>query len=170
MRIGKEKAREAAEKIVAPLTKKIKDFEKQMGIELLAEYEKRIPAEVKKCFAKNPTFFKTEYSVYVGRFKGIGIYASFGKAVPELNVFKVESIVAAQYINELETLTEDRDKAQRQIESTIITLGTIKRVSDEFPEAVPFIDIPVPNTEIAINITPVRKLACGLIPDCGDKK
>lgn len=170
MKISKEKARIAAEKIVAPLTKKIKDFEKQMGIELLAEYEKHIPSEVKKCFAKNPTFFKTEYSVYVGRLKGSGVYASFGKSVPQLRAFKVESIVAAQYINELETLTENRDKAQNQIESTIINLGTIKRVSDEFPEAVPFIDIPVPNTSIAINITPVRQLACDLIPGCGDKK
>lgn len=170
MRISKEKARDAAEKIVAPLTQKIEDYKEQMGAEVLAEYEKHIPVEVKKCFSKHPAFFKTETSVWVGNLYGQSLYAVFGKAVPKVADFKMSKDVCAGYVNVRETLVDNRDEAQRRIENTILALGTLKRIAAEFPEALPFIDVPQPNTALMINVAPVRQLACDLIPGCGDKK
>lgn len=172
MRISKEKARVAAEKIVAPLTKKIKDYKEQVGLEVLAEYEKRIPAEVMKCFKKFPGFFKTDSQRYIGFIpsEDRSFYCKFGKALPEVQGFEIGKREAATYISNLETLIDERDNAALRIENTILALGTLKRVQAEFPEALPYIEVPQANTALMINVAPVRQLACNLIPGCGDKK
>mgnify|MGYP000955624744 CR=1 FL=1 len=68
MKISKEKAFAAAEKIAAPLNKKIADYQEGMAKKVLAEYVSEIPKDVMTCFKKNPSFFKTESSVLAIRF------------------------------------------------------------------------------------------------------
>lgn len=174
MRISKEKAVAAAEKIAAPLKQKIADYEKEMSKKVLAEYMAEIPKDVLTCFKKNPSFFKTENSVHIGYFKSNYVYARFGHAIPAICDFRTDERKRGfvKYINDLETLHENYDNAVRTISNTILALGTIKRVESDFPEAAPYIDIPSTIKTVAVNVAPVRKLACGLIPNCksGTKK
>lgn len=168
MKISNEKATAAAEKIAAPLREKIVDYKKKMSSDILSEYRAETPKEVLACFKKHPSFFHTESSVYIGRFNGNYMYANFGVATPILHNFLTDERKRAfsKHINALEALQEEYDSTVLKIKNTILALGTMKRVQSEFPEAAPYIDMPKPNMAVAINITPVRKLACGLIPNC----
>lgn len=172
MKISNAKAQDAAEKICKPLKDKIADYEKEIGKKVMEEYRKQIPKTVLDCFAKFPNFFQTESSIFIGRLDGRYVYARFEKSLPQLDNFVTDERKRnyVSYINHLETLTDNYNKSISEIKGAILALGTEKRISLEFPEAVPYLDIPKPQMALSINVKPVRKLACSLIPDCNQNK
>jgi hypothetical protein len=173
MKISKEKAHAAAVKIAAPMMAKIKEHDEKINSDVTKMYESKVPKDVMECFKKHPSFFSTESSEFIGRIGSEYVYARFGRQIPDIGEGKFtqkERDTMLSLVNTKETLKEKYDRAVLDIENTILALGTPKRVETEFPEALPFLDYPTTSTAVMLNIAPIRKLACALIPNCGDKK
>lgn len=153
MKISKEKAQEAAKKITEPLLKKCKEAEAALAEYLTVTLSKKIPKEVQALHEKWPGYFRQKSSFYI---KGIG-YTSLTKCIVEdsFELTKTEMQHAVKLDQEHEKAKEHYKKTFSEIEAAILQLGTINRVKENMPEALPYIpDATI--TTVAVNIQPVR--------------
>lgn len=172
MRISQARAIEAAEKITSPLRVEIETMEANLAQTIKSMLVKRIPKEVLSSFKKYPEFFRSSSSEYIRN--GISKSFSFKEQIPdptgEKYALTTEDLhkIAALY-NLIEDKRKSAEDAERKIKNTILALGTEKRIATEFPEVVPYLDYTPTNTGLALNVAPVRMLACSLIPGCEKK-
>lgn len=161
MRITKELANNIARGLLKTKTDEISEFSKSIREYATEIYKRQIPENVLKLFKSNKEYINTSCSV---RLIGNGFNYDY-QAIDELPstlthphlVFtneEAEKLLSMRY--RLEALKKDREELKKEVEQTLISLGTYKRVSENFPEAIPFLP-KVKNAEIVVDLTKLRE-------------
>jgi hypothetical protein len=160
MRITKEMANSVTRNLLRAKYEEIQEYTNKVKDFATSIYLNQIPSGVMKLWNSNPQYMQSTYSV---RLVGNGFnyeYQSIEnlptiKACPELkySVEEGETLLAMRAkLSDLEKATKELFK---EVEQTLISLGTYKRVTENFPEAVPFLP-KIKNSEIIIDLTTLR--------------
>lgn len=181
-KISQEEARKMSLKIVEPINKKIQEVDKEIKELLTGYYQEAIPQEVMKMWKKHSNYMKSVSGVYP---KGQGITGNNSQPIEGLpstsnytSAFELSKEQASSYLKLKDKRDELKGKYEqtfKEIEATILTLGTHKRVEEQLPEAVPFFSqAPKQNNQLMIQLAPVReKVQCLVSPEkekkCIDK-
>lgn len=157
-RVTKEIAKAVAKGLTANHTAQIQKIEKRMGGLTVSHIYSETPKEVKEFYAKHPKYCNTRTGVYL-RGNTIGsVYLNID-AVPWKgdNSTVIVPDELGRALMKLEVKKEGIQKAKnrlyREIEQTMLSLKTFKKVQEVFPEAVEFLPkgeavyLPVVNLE-----------------------
>lgn len=145
MRITKSIAEYVAKQMV--LEKKRLLQEKQDALKAICTgmYKRQIPKEVFKLWEKNSTWLRSTNSVRLNgngfsyEYQDIDELPKNGNRDPFL-VFEnneAEKILSAR--NEIQKINNEIRSLQSEIEQALLSLVTYKRISENFPEAIPFL-------------------------------
>lgn len=181
-KISENDAQTAAYKIVEPIQKKMKELEEQIRIKVTEYVTATVPAEVMKVFkGSNCDYVITEQNVRLFGHGFNGRQVSLNNQLPllrkeekyqypkfELNKTQADGL--QKLIDKKDKLKDKYDTTKSEIQSSILTLGTHKRVLDEFPEAYGALPGVKTDTGLMVQLAPVRaKVAC-LISEDTEKK
>ena len=178
-KISQNTEREVSHKICKPILEKKQEVINKRKELLTKWYRDTVPADVMKFFAKHKEYVKTDGSVYV---QGIGIETKwYGvESSPDddtnsySNPFKLnkeQSIEFSKLLEQEEDLSTKYNTTQKEIEATMLALGTHKRIAEQFPEAAEFLpEAPKQNMQLMVQLKPVRENVKCLISTDKDKK
>lgn len=159
-RISQQAAQDAAKKITEKISAEIAELDLAIRKAASEAYSNRIPKEVKECYAKYPAHFHASSTV---RLEGNGFnrnHIVLDKEYPSNDYYftptKEESKEIATLINKKGKLQEHLATTRKEIEATILSLCTHKRVETEFPEAFPYISGAPSTTTMIVAIKPIR--------------
>lgn len=165
-------AQEAAQKITLPLQVEIDTLKEKVSEIVTGFVKDQIPACILHGFKEHPEYLYRANGFYL---TGVGYdryNVSLEENVPNKNnnyfkVSKEQSKILFPLTNKIEKLIEERKLKIKQIKATILTLGSHKRVSEELPQIIPFLNMPVPvaNTGLMIAVQPVRDMIAQLCKD-----
>jgi len=134
----------------------------------------QINDDLKKAFKKHKEYFQSTSNInfMCGSLKSIHIYLP--ENIPSISGYSRNfTIERADYETLLEfetaakTLADERDIMYSQIESTLYSLGTSKKVEEQFPEAVMY--LPAEATGITSISVPIQDIR-GMMKKYADKK
>jgi hypothetical protein len=155
-RISKSLAEEVTRKLIAPIDKEIKALEKEK-IEIARDYYKNlVPKMVQDCFDLHPEYFmKFSNWVHYGEYNSIGRVES--KEFPEDNKttsYSINQPKVVKVLSEIDLKLHNLEKKKREsyslIYSSLIGLGTIKKIKEFMPEAGEFLPIEA-TTALSVN-------------------
>lgn len=157
--------KEAAYRISALLCdkhdKKAKAAQKEFESFITVLWEKTIPTEVIKMFVKHRKYFRAEANI---RVHGNGFnseYVSLSKSLPGcsgysvLDISEKDASKAKQLQVSANDLKEKYKKLLTEVEVSLLTLKTFKRIQESFPEAVQYLP-KAESRELIINFNDVR--------------
>jgi hypothetical protein len=169
-------ARDAAKKICEPLYKEWQSKKKELGILVESYIVRDTPKDVLAAYEKHPEYFKTSSNVQL---EGVGIdrylYVNWDKRTPvtnsySWNVSAKDSPSICKLQNEIHDAEKKYNATVADIENTILTLCTHKRVEEQMPEVYPYVAEKPTNNQLMLNIQPIREMVCTLIPGCTSSK
>lgn len=158
--ITKTMAAEAAKKLTE---KKAEDLQK--SAEKISEvfeemYKKTLSSEVLDLFEKHPSYFKSRTSFQL---KGEGLnyeYVCLNKGLPySSNIFTPTKTQAAELRKALDSIERKRKilhDLKTEIEITLWSLRSYKKIAEFLPEAVPFLPQKM-TTALAVNVSDLRQ-------------
>ncbi|RHH14441.1 hypothetical protein DW228_06465 [Bacteroides fragilis] len=141
MNITKTMAEQTTNKMVEPITKKIKELKIQLNQIAYEAIIPTIPQDVLDCFKKHQSYFMTSYDVYVchgdWRMQILGL-PPFPKAKPlysniQIGIEDMERLRKLEA--EIKKIEEEKVKTTQSIIATLMSLRTMKKVKEAFPEA-----------------------------------
>ena len=181
-RISQDDARVAARNIVEPINKKMIEVEEQIRTKVTEWVTGQVPADVMKVFkGANFEYVKTEEVVrlyehgFNGRQVNINGHVPMIRGedryqYPKFALNKSQADQIQKLVDKKDKLKDKYDTTYSEVQSSILTLGSHKRVLEEFPEAYGFLPGVNTNQGLAVQLQPVRaKVAC-LMSDDEDKK
>lgn len=141
MNITKTMAEQTANKMVAPITKKIKELKVQLNQIAYEAIIPTIPQDVLDCFKKHRSYFMTPYDVYVchGDWKMLiqdlppfpgtkSLYSNIQIGIDDMErLRKLEA--------KIKDIEKEKGKTTQSIIATLMSLRTTKKVKEAFPEA-----------------------------------
>ena len=141
MNITKSMAEEIAIKMVEPITKRIEELRKQSNQIAYEAIIPTIPQDVLDCYKKHQSYFMVPYNTYVYhgtwemRLYGLPPFPSLHKDYHRVQI-GAEAMERLSRLNiEMEQIKEEKKKTTASIIATLISLRTMKRVKEGFPEA-----------------------------------
>ncbi|MDP1818059.1 MAG: hypothetical protein Q8K92_26640 [Leadbetterella sp.] len=161
MKISKAIAEHVAKVMTRPQAKVISALYEELQISVTTNYLASLPSEVKETFHTHPDYFRVTTSVY--HFK-IGGHVHFHNIDKPNTVYHLPEKLHKTYIptDAEEKLARKKEKLELEhkrlileIQQAVIALGTYKRVSEQFPEAIPHLP-KLGRTEIMIDLTSLR--------------
>lgn len=178
-KITKTIAAEVADKVTAKLKKKIQDVEKEMSVAVTEMMKNRVPKEVWDAFGKYPNYIERCSSVFLNSNGYNYRKVELVETVPVINGNRYISNLTNKEVAPLDKIEQKKDKLQekynrtyQEIESTLIGLGTYKRVQEQFPELYKYLPSAPGNTSLMIVPEKIRETVSCLISDdskCIDK-
>lgn len=141
MNITKTMAEQTANKMVEPITKKIKELKVQLNQIAYEAIIPTIPQDVLDCFKKHRSYFMTPYDVYVchGDWKMLmqdlppfpgtkSLYSNIQIGIDDMErLRKLEA--------KIKDIEKEKGKTTQSIIATLMSLRTTKKVKEAFPEA-----------------------------------
>ena len=176
-KITKTLAQEIAIKVIAPFNVQIEECDAQMSQLVYEDYLASIPKDVMILYKKYPKYVYTCYYITIRDFGFIYQYINFPKDKNN-NLIYLPNNKDWKFTQELadklhkvdykkQDLVEKRNRTQVEIESTLLALGTYKKVEENLPELAKF--LPVRQTQaLMLNIAPVKATINCLLSE--DKK
>lgn len=179
-KISKDAARKAAEQIAAPLKQKADTANNNLKSFLIKIYLDTLPKQVVDTSEKYYNYVQRSWSV---RVYGIGIngdWIGLGEGVPAEHgntpILKLDEKEAKEYLklDDIRATAQEKYKQTLQeVENTILTLGTHKKIAEVIPNALRFLpEINKPSRELVLQIQPiVDKVNCLITNEdkCVDK-
>lgn len=180
-KISASDAQSAARKIVEPIGKKISEIEEQIKVKVTEYATGTVPADVMKVFKSDKCNYITVTQgvvLYGHGFNGkhVGLIGQVPYIVenrysnPRLELNKTQADIVQKLVEKQEKLEDKKKTTCSEVESMILSLGTHKRVQQEFPEAygaLPGIKV---DTGLMIQIQPLRTKVQCLISNDEEKK
>lgn len=161
-RISQAAAQEATDKITAKLKDAITVAAAEKTKYVSALYLSKLPRVVAETFKAHPLYFHTTKRAHVVGHGCNVRYADMDDSYPYQNDYNVEPTKdeakkLTAIISKIEKAEEDLQKADKEIYNLILSLGTHKRIADEFPEALPYLPAASgSNTAMIVAIQPIR--------------
>jgi len=180
-KISQSDAQTAARKIVEPINKKMIEIEQQIREKVTGYAQATVPADVMKVFkGDNCEYIQTANSVnlYENGFNGRNVTLVGNVPMlkggyyntPKLNLTKVQADAIHKLDEKKDKLREKYETTKSEVEASILTLGTHKRVQEEFPEAYGMLPGINTNTGLSVQLQPVREKVKCLISEDQEKK
>jgi|ERR1035437_3393725 hypothetical protein len=146
-RITKSEAIKIAELMVNyTINKKISSLKEEMSILMTPVVIEKIPTEVMKCFESFPNHFKTNSSVKAVFNGGGSEHVILSNSYPCTggwgDCYETPKDIYDKLVrlsNKRSKLKEESYKLKNDIQSTLISLATYKKIKDQFPEAFAYI-------------------------------
>lgn len=178
-KVTKTIAAQVAEKITAKLKEKIKDVEKEMQVAVTEMMINRVPKEVMEVFKKYPNYMHIRKSVSLNssgyQYRGV----TLTQEIPVLNgnsyinEMTKKEVAPLDKIEQRKSVLEDKyRRTYQEIESTLIGLGTYKRVQKQFPELYKYLPSAPGNMSLMLVPEKIRETVSCLVSDdakCIDK-
>lgn len=179
-KISQYDAQKAAKTIVEPIREKKTEAKNLLSEYITELWKDTIPAPVMKLYKTHSEYISTVSSVQVtgqgiddnesvsliGQWpspSGGGWYTQFPLTNPQAKE-------AVKLIDEIEKLDKKYEDTMKEIEQTILNLSTHKRVLEQFPEAYGALPGVNTNTQLTVQLQPVRDKVKCLISDDKEKK
>lgn len=166
-RISKENAHNAAKKIAQKIMDNKAAKQKEMSEFITDMVERSIPDPVMKLFKTHAEYLKKEKSICLNSHGFSWKYLTMTKSLPlhsqHFAITAKDAKVVVKMYNEIEDFQKNYDLTVSEIECSLLTLGTMKRVQDSFPEAIPYLPAINTSTAIALNLQPIRKTVKALV-------
>lgn len=161
--ITKDHANIIAKEMVKKMNEKIRLKEEDLSQYITEQYNATLPKDVLSLFNQYPNYFRKAGRVLL---KGNGLNSGFNllKSVCAVSDYQIAlqpdpaaAKIISKSLSEIEKLETKRNQLKVQIEQTLLSLKTYKRIEDQFPEA--FALIPQRGTinAVAIPIDDIRK-------------
>lgn len=184
-KISQADASQAATKIAEPINKKSIEIETSLREYVTEIYKVTLPAEILKMYEKHSEYIKTTYSVKI---TGTGIkersvslmgalpadkqesYTGSDEYYTKIHLSNEQSKKAGKLIDAKEDMSKKYKDTRDEIERTILNLNTHKRVLEQFPEAYGALPGVNTNTQLTVQLQPVRDKVKCLISDDKEKK
>ena len=178
-KISQTTAREVSMKVCKPILEKKQEVINKRRELLTKWYRDSVPADVMKFWKAHEQYMRTTTWVYI---EGIGVGKSqynieelpIGKAHDYYNPFKLnkeQSIEFSKLLEQEEDLKLKYDTTQKEIEATMLALGTTKRIIEKMPELTEFLpEAPKENMQLMVQLAPIREKVKCLISTDKDKK
>lgn len=166
-KISQSLAESISRKVVQKIGDEMVKVEKQIEDIVKPLYIATIPVDVMKAFKKNPEWFKKENYVYISG-PGINNYyrsVNLGEHYPHNGKtrYDLEPKVAGEIVKleqKKEKLKDKKNQTQREIESTLLSLGTTKRILEQLPQLAEYLPVQG-NTSLMFVPSAIReKIAC----------
>ena len=159
--LTKTQAEEIAVAMTAKERVKFNALQAQVREAVAEAYLNHLPDEVVVLFRSRPQYVNTTGSL---RIDGNGFnneYYRLFRTVPqgESNLFLPkpgEAKILREAIDRVATEEAKLKELKRDIYNALITLKTVKRISEQLPEAIPFLNIKT-STAITLNLSDLRK-------------
>lgn len=177
-KITKAIAEQVAKAVTAKLKQKIDDAEKEMSVAVTEIVLKRIPEEVMVAYKKAPAYISDTSYVYLNSNGYNSRKVVLTERLPYGRSYYIEGITNKEVApldkieQKKEKLKDKYDRTYQEIESTLIGLGTYKRVQEQFPELYKYLPSAPGNTSLMIVPEKIRETVSCLISDdskCIDK-
>ena len=161
--ITKDHANFIASQMVKKMSAEIQSHQEALSQFVTDRYNETIPADILDAYKKYPNYFKRASRILL---RDNGLNDSFGLFKPVCALSDFQAVfqpdtpaakVISKHLNQIDKLKTKRDSLKKQIEQTLLSLRTYKRIEDKFPEA--FALIPQRSTvnAVAIPIDDIRK-------------
>lgn len=181
-KISQQAAYKAALKIAEPLKTKADELKKQICDLLRASYMKDVPKDIIDFFEKYPKWIKTSDRIYVSG-KGISDFdgSYYVSGFPNTSSYPItidlcdkDATVYVNLYNKHEDANIKYRETLKEIENTILTLGTHKKIGEVMPNALRFLPQAKTGTttQLVLQIQPiVNKVNCLITNEdkCVDK-
>ena len=163
-RITKEIAGQVAHQLTAKKREEIHELDAKFRTELKRMYIEDIPSEIKELAGKYPEYFELRDRIgFYGtngfgyeNYKIDGSVISKGGSFNYLHISPENAKKLKQIDNEIQDKKKELKGLVRELEILLYSLRTYAKVSEQFPEAIPF--LPYKTTSaLAINIEDLRK-------------
>lgn len=163
-RITKEIATIIAVKLTVKKNELISNLENKFKDELLRMYVKDTPKEIIELQKKHPVYFKMSNRISMGGINGFSyeIFKVDSQIILKqdnnyyTNISAENSKKLQKIHNELQDKIKEVKSLIRDLEILLYSLRTYAKVSEQFPEAIPFLPKEV-TTALSINISDIRK-------------
>lgn len=161
--ITKTHADTIAKEMVKKMTDKIQLKKVELSQYITDQYNATLPKDVLNLFNQYPNYFKRAGTVLL---KGNGLNSGYylSKSVCAVSDYQVAlqpepaaAKIISKSLNEIEKLETKRNQLKVQIEQTLLSLKTYKRIEDQFPEAYALIPERATVNAIAVPIDDIRK-------------
>ncbi len=163
-RITKEIAGQVSHQLTAKKREEIHELDAKFRTELKRMYIEDIPEEIKELSAKYPEYFELRDRIgFYGtngfgyeNYKIDGSVISKAGSVNYLHISPENAKKLKKIDNEIQDKKKELKGLVRELEILLYSLRTYAKVSEQFPEAIPF--LPYKTTSaLAINIEDLRK-------------
>jgi len=161
MRITKSIAEYVAKQMVSEKKRLLQEKKDVLKSTCTEMYKRQIPKEVLSLWKNTPVWLKTTYSVRLNG-DGFSYECQDIEELPRPNnrepflAFEnneAETILSAR--NEIQKMNTEINSLKSEIEQALLSLVTFKRVSENFPEAVPFLP-KIQNTSLVVDLSNLR--------------
>ncbi len=178
-KISASDAQIASRKIVEPINKKMVEIEQQIREKVTEYVTASVPADVMKVFkGSNCEYIKTTQNVNLQGHGFNNRSVTLTCNVPYIDtswyskheLTKVQSEVIYKLDEKKEKLQEKYDVTKKEVEASILTLGTHKQVQEQFPEAWGMLPGVKADTGLMVQLQPVRDKVKCLISEDVEKK
>lgn len=173
-KISQDTARKASWKIVEPIKTKMDEIEKEISVLVTDIVVQAIPADVMKLWKKHSEYMKSNNDIRICGHGFDNRQVALTGSYPcedtswhkKMDITKEQAVELHKLDAKKEKLNDKYKTTQKEIEGTLLALGTTKRVLEQFPEAAAHLDITAPNTGLMLQIDPLReKVRCLICPD-----
>lgn len=161
MRITKSIAEYVAKQMVLEKKKSLEEKKDLLKSTCTEMYKRQIPKDVLKLWEKNATWLRLTNSV---RLSGDGFSYDYQdieelprihNREPFLSFENNEAELILSARNEIQKMNIEINLLKAEIEQALLSLVTFKRVSENFPEAVPFLP-KIQNTSLVVDLSTLR--------------
>ncbi len=151
MRISKDTAWHIAIKLCEKFKTEYEQFEKEYEQLVIAEYKKQVPKEVYDMQKKHPDYFETVSGVRLLT-HGFNhetvctedkdfVISNNGGNYANIKLDKKLSSTLMTAKRKFDSAKEKHKKLLNECKQALINLGTVARIKDKFPEAIPFLPV-----------------------------
>jgi len=177
-KITKTIAAEVADKVTAKLKEKIQDAEFEMQKAVTEMLKAKVPKEVLEQYKKYKEYFRERTHVNLNNNGYSNRYVKLTESLPSTDSTYISDLTNKEVApldkieQKKEKLKDKYNRTYQEIESTLIGLGTYKRVQEQFPELYKYLPSAAVSTGLMIVPEKIRETVSCLISDdsnCIDK-
>lgn len=154
MRITKAEAKNVASKLLETKVNKFKSMKEQLTLEIKNAALSIVPKEVLVVYNKYPQYFMGNSKYLYVNGEGIGYIKNVPLNKRDNYVIVQDPAIQSKLIRLRDEISEKGDELESlryDVETALYSLKTYKRISEEFPQAIPFLPSKE-NNELALNI------------------
>ena len=124
------------ERLLEPLTSKIEDIKKQIGERMVKIIDGETPKELLPFVKENSSFVKTTRYIYLWNLDYSDKCISLGEFVSGNDtVIDKASMQCEDMVNQIKSVKQDIKQKTNRINCTLNTIGTTRKLEQEWPEA-----------------------------------
>lgn len=135
-KLSQQDIKNIRERLLEPLHDKIEDIKKQIGERMVKIIDSETPRELLPFVKENSSFVKTTRYIYIWNLDYSDKYITLDEFVPDNDtVIDQATMKREDMVNQIKSVKQDINQMTNKINCTLNTIGTTRRLQQEWPEA-----------------------------------